>query len=131
MSLAKFAPTADPVALTLGQSLTVSLVLAPFATDAPATLRAFDAAAWGRFAYLAIAGSTLAPLFQVAAQSRLSAGRIALLFALEPVFALVCALTFGAERFEARWWFGALLILSAVVLVEWKAATSTSSPASR
>lgn len=129
VSLAKFAPTADPVALTLGQSLTVSVALAPFAGDAFVTVRAFDGAAWARFAYLAIAGSTLAPLFQVAAQSKLSAGRIALLFALEPVFALVFALTLGAERFESRWWFGAALILSAVLLVEWRAAKSTPTPA--
>ena len=131
VSLAKFAPTADPLALTLGQSLTVSLALAPFAGDALTIVRAFDAGAWGRFAYLAVAGSTLAPLFQVSAQSKLSAGRIALLFALEPVFALVCALTFGAERFELRWWAGAALILSAVVLVEWRAAPATPTPASR
>jgi drug/metabolite transporter (DMT)-like permease len=43
-----------------------------------------------------------------------------LLFALEPVFALVFAVTLGAERFEARWWLGAGLILAAVVMVEWK-----------
>jgi hypothetical protein len=26
----------------------------------------------------------------------------------------------GAERFEPRWWLGAALILTAVVMVEWK-----------
>lgn len=130
VSLAKFAPTADPLALTFGQSVVVAGVLLPFSGDALQTLRAFDGSAWGRFAYLAIAGSTLAPLFQVWAQSALSAGRIALLFALEPVFALVFALTLGAERFAARWWIGAVLILSAVVLVEWRAAKSTRPPAS-
>ncbi len=130
VSLAKFAPTADPLALTFGQSVVVAGVLAPFSHDAVQTLRSFDGAAWGRFAYLAIAGSTLAPLFQVWAQSALSAGRVALLFALEPVFALLFALTIGAERFAMRWWIGALLILSAVVLVEWRAAKSTRPPAS-
>ena len=53
----------------------------------------------------------------------------ALVYALEPVFALVFALTLGAERFATRWWIGALLILSAVVIVEWRAATSTRPPA--
>jgi drug/metabolite transporter (DMT)-like permease len=41
-----------------------------------------------------------------------------LLFALEPVFALLFAVTLGAERFEPRWWLGAGLILGAVVMVE-------------
>ena len=83
----------------------------------------------GRFAYLADRGQHARAAVQVWAQSVLSAGRIALLFALEPVFALVFALTLGAERFATRWWIGALLILSAVVIVEWRAATSTRPPA--
>ena len=64
-------------------------------------------------------------MLQVFAQQTLSAGRVALLFALEPVFALLFALTLGGERFVARWWFGAALILCAVVLVEWRAATAS------
>ena len=67
-----------------------------------------------------VAGSTLAPLLQVFAQRTLAAGRIGLLFALEPVFALVFALTLGGERFDIRWWAGAALILLAVALVEWR-----------
>lgn len=124
VALGRFAPSADPLVLTGAQAATVALALAPFARGAAGTFAALDEAAWARFAYLAIAGSTLAPLFQVLAQRRLPPGRIGLLFALEPVFALVFALTIGAERFEPRWWLGAGLILSAVVLVEWRAAAS-------
>lgn len=131
VALGRFAPAGDPLVLTAAQALTVALALAPFAGDARATLASFDRDALGRFAYLAVAGSTIAPLLQVSAQRSLSAGRIALLFALEPVFALVFAITLGAERFEARWWLGALLILSAVVLVEWRAAISTDREPSR
>ena len=76
-----------------------------------------------RFAYLVLAGSTVAPLLQVLAQRVLPPGRIGLLFALEPVFALLFALTLGGEQFIARWWLGAALILAAVVLVEWRPAT--------
>jgi len=57
-------------------------------------------------------------LLQVYAQRTLPAGRMGLLFALEPVFALLFAVTLGAERFEPRWWLGAGLILGAVVMVE-------------
>lgn len=122
--LGRFAAGADPLVLTGTQAATVALALAPFALDAPAAFGALDRAGWMRFAYLALAGSALAPLLQVLAQRRLPPGRVGLLFALEPVFALAFAITLGAERFEARWWLGATLILSAVVLVEWRAAAS-------
>ena len=55
-------------------------------------------------------------------KAALPAGRIGLLFALEPVFALAFALSFGRERFHSQWWWGAALILSGVVLVEGRAA---------
>lgn len=124
VALGRFAAVADPLVLAGAQAATVALALAPFAGGAAATFAALDGPGWARFAYLAIAGSTLAPLLQVLAQRRLPPGRIGLLFALEPVFALLFALTIGAERFEPRWWLGAGLILSAVVRVEWRAAAS-------
>jgi len=71
-----------------------------------------------------LAGALAAPLLQVIAQRSLPPGRIALLFALEPVFALIFALYPGGERFVLRWWIGAALILAGVVIVE---AGSTSS----
>jgi len=120
VAIARFASTTDPVALVCVQSFVAGAVLLPFApptADACATLGGENLA---RFAYLLLAGSTLAPLLQVYAQRTLSAGRMGLLFALEPVFALVFAVTLGAERFEPRWWLGAGSILAAVVMVEWK-----------
>jgi len=116
--LGRVAPAADAVVLTGIQSLAMSLVLSPWAPDAARQLFMLDAAGLWRFAYLALCGSVLAPLLQVGAQRALPPGRIGLLFALEPVFALLFALTAGAERYPARWWLGAGLIASAVVLVE-------------
>lgn len=72
-----------------------------------------------RLAYLALAGSVIAPLLQVIAQRTLSAGRVALLFALEPVFGLLFALTLGGERYAPSWWLGALLIFCGVLRAEW------------
>lgn len=118
----------DPLGVAGVQAATVAVLAAPFAHDLPVRLHALGADGWARFGYLALAGSTIAPALQVSAQRRLSAGRIGLLFALEPVFALVFALTLGAERFAGRWWLGAALILGAVVMVEWRAA-ATGSPA--
>ena len=117
--VARWAPGADPVSFTAVQTMTVALTLLPFAGRAPAQILALDAPGLLRFAYLALAGSVAAPLLQVAAQRVLPAGRIALLFALEPVFALLFALTLGGERFAPGWWLGALLILSGVLRVEW------------
>jgi drug/metabolite transporter (DMT)-like permease len=120
VAVARFAAGADPVALVCVQSFTAAAVLLPFAGSPLAAAGLFVGADRWRFAYLAVAGSTLAPLLQVVAQRTLPAGRIGLLFALEPVFALLFALTLGGERFGANWWAGAALILAAVVLVEWR-----------
>jgi drug/metabolite transporter (DMT)-like permease len=119
----------DPVAVTALQTLAAALTLVPFAPAAGAG-RLLGSEPW-RFLYLAIAGSVIAPLLQVTAQRVLPSARIGILFALEPVFALLFAVTFGAERFEPRWWLGAGLILSAVLLVEGRSSSSpASSPAS-
>ena len=119
VAVSRFVHRADPVALVAVQSFVMAAVLLPFAGSPGALLDALRGpeTLW-RFAYLALAGSCVAQLLQVVAQRALSSGRIGLLSALEPVFALVFALTLGAERFETRWWVGAGLILAAVVLVE-------------
>lgn len=121
--IARHSEHLDPIALVTVQVTVVALLMAPFAGDAPRAYAAMPPHGWWAFAYLALAGSSLAPLLQVHAQRTLSAARVGLLFALEPVFALLFALTLGQERFEPRWWIGAALILIAVVGVEWRAAT--------
>ena len=121
VAVARFVRDADPVALVCVQSFVAAAVMLPLSGPPSALFGALEGADRWRFAYLALAGSTLAPLLQVVAQRSLSAGRIGLLFALEPLFALLFAVTLGAERFETRWWLGAGLILGAVVLVESRA----------
>ncbi len=120
VGVARFAAGADPVALVCVQSFTAAAILLPFAGPPHAAAALFAGADRWRFSYLAVAGSTLAPLLQVYAQRSLSAGRVGLLFALEPVFALLFALTLGGEHFDLRWWVGAVLILTAVLRVEWR-----------
>ncbi|MEQ1831727.1 MAG: DMT family transporter [Candidatus Eisenbacteria bacterium] len=122
--VARFAGRIDALTVAMVQAATVALIMAPFAGDPRHAFAGLADPGWRDFAYLAVAGSTLAPVFQVHAQQTLPAGRVALLFALEPVFALLFALTLGGERFVLRWWLGAALILAAVVLVEWRAARS-------
>jgi drug/metabolite transporter (DMT)-like permease len=122
VALAHWAPRGDAVTLAGLQAAVAALCTLPAAGDVPAALARLDGADRARLAYLVACGSVLAPLLQVQAQRTLSAGRIGLLFALEPVFALAFALAVGGERFVARWWAGAALILGAVMLVEWREA---------
>ncbi|HEY2954660.1 MAG TPA: DMT family transporter [Candidatus Eisenbacteria bacterium] len=131
--LGRVAPAGDAIALTGIQSIAMSLVLSPWAREAARQLAALDAAGVARFVYLALCGSVIAPLLQVLAQRALPPGRIGLLFALEPVFAVLFALTAGAERYPLRWWAGAALIAGAVLLVESRSlrAPASSPPATR
>jgi drug/metabolite transporter (DMT)-like permease len=124
VEVARWAPRTDALSLAGVQAAVVAGCTLPFAGDLPAQWRSLDGPGWGRLAYLAVCGSVLAPLLQILAQRTLSAGRIGLLFALEPVFALVFAVTVGGERFVGRWWTGAALIVCAIVLVEWREARS-------
>lgn len=111
----------DPVALAAVQCLTMAAVMAPAAPRALGQFAQLSAAGWGRFGYLALAGSLAAPLLTLVAQRSLPPARIGLLLGLEPVFATMFAVTFGGEQFFGRWWWGAALILFAVALVEWRA----------
>ena len=127
--VARFVRHADPVALVGTQSFVAAGVLLPFAGPPRALLDALHGADLWRFAYLALAGSAAAQLLQVLAQRTLSAGRIGLLSALEPVFALLFAITLGHETFAPRWWLGAALILGGVLLVEARGEASNPSEA--
>ena len=109
---------ADPWLLVAIQMAGTAAISLPFAHGLPERLASFDAATWWRLGYLVLAGAVTAPLLQVIAQRTLPPGRIALLFALEPVFALAFALVPGGERFVLRWWIGAALILAGVLSVE-------------
>jgi len=118
LAIAARAGRADPLALTAVQVVAMALLALPFGARGLGVFVTLPAATWARVGYLALVGSGVAPLLQVVAQRGLSAGRIGLLFALEPVFALLFAVSVGAERFHPVWWLGAALIWCAVVLVE-------------
>lgn len=122
VGVAHWASRTDALALAGVQAAVVALCTLPLAGNVVGQLEALDRAAWARLGYLIVCGSLVAPLLQVLAQRRLPPGRVGLLFALEPVFALGFAVTVGGERFVPRWWVGSALILCAVVMVEWRAA---------
>lgn len=124
VGVARWGSRVEPVTLAALQCVVVAVVLAPFAAATPGALARLDGAGWARLAYLAIAGTMVAPWLQIRAQRALAPGRIGMLFALEPVFGLIMAMTLGGERFALRWWWGAALIIVAVAWVEWRASHS-------
>ena len=121
----------DPIAVTAVQTLVAALVLVPFVPGPPDPGALLTGPNLWRFLYLALAGSVIAPLLQVTAQRALPSARIGILVALEPVFALLFAVVFGAERFGPRWWAGAAIILFAVLIVEGRSSSSASGSSSR
>jgi drug/metabolite transporter (DMT)-like permease len=126
VALARFAPASDALALSAVQAATIAAALAPWGASGAAAALAGGVDERWRIGYLVLAGSTIAPFLQVSAQRALSAGRVGLLLGLEPVFALLFAITVGAERFHLAWWLGAGLILAGVGWVEWQAARGRS-----
>jgi drug/metabolite transporter (DMT)-like permease len=67
-----------------------------------------------------VLATALAFALQTWGQRYTSATRTALIFALEPVFAMVTAVSLGGERLTSAGISGGLLILSGIVLVELK-----------
>jgi drug/metabolite transporter (DMT)-like permease len=126
--VARLGGAVDPLLLAAVQSLVSVVVLAFYAPVAVEQLGRLGAPGWARFAYLALAGSVIAPVLMLYALRALPTGRIGLLLALEPVFALVFAATVGGEHFGPRWWAGAALILVAVATVEGRAAAERPAP---
>jgi drug/metabolite transporter (DMT)-like permease len=77
---------------------------------------------WAAVLYMATAAGVLALWAQTWAQARMSATRAAIVMTLEPVFAAFFAVVFGQESVTWRMVGGGLLVLSAMYLVELRAA---------
>jgi drug/metabolite transporter (DMT)-like permease len=77
-----------------------------------------DAGVWGAIVLTGVAGTAVAFFVQTWAQARLSATRAAVVMTMEPVFAGVFGVAVGGDRVTVRLVVGALLVLSAMFLVE-------------
>ena len=73
---------------------------------------------WGALLVTGVFASALAYLIQIWAQRRLSAARIALVFALETVFAGIFGYWLSGDRLGALGWGGCAAILGGIVLAE-------------
>jgi drug/metabolite transporter (DMT)-like permease len=79
--------------------------------------------------FMAFIGTGVTFFLQTWAQARMPATRVGVLFALEPVFALLFSLALGREAFGVRAGLGMALILAGMLLVETLGRREISSPA--
>ena len=86
---------------------------------------------WGALLVTGVFASALAVLIQVWAQRRISAARIALVFALETVFAGLFGYLLNDDRLGWLGWGGCALILAGIVLAEPAAAELLRSASAR
>ncbi len=73
------------------------------------------AATWFNWIYLGIVASTVTLLIQTWAQKSIDATRAALLYSLEPVFAIFFGVTFGGEPLYAAFVIGGVLIMAGII----------------
>lgn len=83
------------------------------------TLQAASAAQWLSLLYLGTAASVMVVALQAWGQRHVPATPSAIIFGLEPVFAVVSAWVLLGERLGAVAWVGAGLIVLALVLSQW------------
>jgi drug/metabolite transporter (DMT)-like permease len=73
---------------------------------------------WGVVLFMAVVGTAVTFFLQTWAQARMSATRVGVLIALEPVFALLFSVAMGREAFTFRAALGMALILAGMLTVE-------------
>ena len=114
----RYARRFDAVALTMVAMVTSSagfLVLALARDDLPLP---HGWTVWGALLVTGVFASALAVLIQVWAQRRMSAARIALVFALETVWAGIFGYWLSGDRLGWLGWGGCAAILAGIVLAE-------------
>ena len=118
--VSRFAEGRDVYVLTLWQFIGValcSLVVGLVAEPLP-TWNELPADCWTSLAYLAVACTTLALLFQNIGQAHLPPASAALLLSLEAVFGVAFSVALGAEELTVRVIIGFTLVFAAIVVSE-------------
>ena len=118
--VAQFSQDRNIYVLTMWQFAGVaicSLVVGLAAEPVP-QWEALPADCWASLAYLAVACTTVALLFQNIGQAHLPPASAALLLSLEAVFGVAFSVALGAETLTLRIVFGFALVFSAIVVSE-------------
>ena len=101
----------------------VWMLLGAVGTDSLATLPArLDTRTLAGLAYLGVVATAGMLFLQALAQRHVSADKAALIYAMEPVFAALFAWAWLSESLTMLAALGAMLVVTAVVLSEWKSA---------
>ena len=77
-----------------------------------------SAGCWMSLVFLALFCTGIAFIVQAIAQQYTTATHVGIIFALEPVFAGIVAFLFAGERLLPRAYFGALLMLVSIIMME-------------
>lgn len=117
--LGRYSQDHDSRTLTLVQ-LGLAGVLFSLISLAVDDLEAPDRSVWIALIFTAVGASAIAFLIQTWAQKHLSPTTTAVTFTMEPVFAGLAGFVLLGERLSLRNWMGAVLILTAMLLVSLK-----------
>jgi drug/metabolite transporter (DMT)-like permease len=121
LGLGRWSTPADATGLAAVQMVAIALVCVPSALPGGIVLPS-SGGQWAAVLYMATAAGVLALWVQTWAQARMSATRAAIVMTLEPVFAAFFAVVAGQERLTWRMVVGGVLVLTAMYLVELRAA---------
>jgi drug/metabolite transporter (DMT)-like permease len=118
VGLGRWSPGKDVYALTVIQLATVALVCwigaAPDGIQQPV-----DGEVWFAILFTAVFATALAFFIQTWAQSIMDASRVAIILTMEVVFAALTSVAVGQEVLSLQVIFGGLLMLAAMLLIEW------------
>ncbi|MBM7865821.1 EamA family transporter [Heliobacterium gestii] len=116
----QFTSRHDPMLLSIMQIFAVSIACAAFAffSDPPLAADQFQSEVWTALALTAIPATSLAFLAQMYFQKFTTATRTALIFATEPVFALIFGVALAGEALTLRGALGGVLVMAGIVASE-------------
>jgi drug/metabolite transporter (DMT)-like permease len=114
----RYAARFDAIALTFVEMLVCFVGFTAVAVALGDVSMPRGATVWGALVVTGVFASALAYLIQVWAQRRMSATRIALIFALETVWAGFFGYLLAGDRLGVVGWTGCALLLAAIVLAE-------------
>lgn len=124
VTLARYAAESDPSTLTI-QQLGVTAIFFALATPLQDVSAPTTSAVWIAILMTAGGSSVFGISVQTWAQRRISPTRAAVIFSMEAPFAALAAFVLADERLTSRAWIGAAMILSGMLIVELKPATTT------
>jgi drug/metabolite transporter (DMT)-like permease len=114
----RFAPDYDPLALTLVQMLTACAGFFVIAASLGQLEVPHGRTVWAALLVTGVFASALAYLIQTWVQRRTSATRVAIVYAMEPVFAGLFGYLLAGDRLGVLGWTGCALILAGIVVSE-------------